>query len=203
LDNSKEPTMQLTTIDCGSPIFEANLKILMDEALGDPNPNTQNLCHLLTRRYLLKNLVMDETGPVAFGAIEDFSQNGVRCARLLTRTYYMKRARNTQSWRKISSGPIVRHLLPIQVFWAINNGFDMMFVSMESLEKRKVLESWVFAVNEWSHYQWAMEDDLFFTCKCNVNNDVRCWQNVASLKLSNASLPLHRTTIDFFKKSAR
>lgn len=193
--------MQLKIIDENSALFKENFELLIQEALNAANPNAQNLSHLLTRPYLLKNLVLDEMGPVAIGAIENFSNAEVRCVRLLTRTYYMERARHVKWWTKVSSGPIVREILPYQVEWAVKNGFDNMFVSMETIKKRKVLESWVSAVNEWFKYTWTVEDGMFFTCKCPVNNDVKCWQNIASLKLSNQLLPLHRVSLESFQQS--
>ena len=187
----------LKVIDEKDPNYDNYISIIYAEALSDNNPNSQNLKDVKIKNYVTKNIVLDDNNNVlAFGAIQDYSTNETKCARVLTRSYYMKNSRNKNFWRNIYSGPIVKKLLSHQVETLTKMNYDSIFVSMETIKKRKVLESWVLAVNTWME-GWNLLEDMYFTCHHFTSlNSSDCWQNIALLKLTNLDFPLKSIPIE-------
>jgi len=181
--------------------YDDYMSVIYEEALSDNNPNSQNLKDIKIKKYISKNIILDNNNNVlAFGAIQDYSSNEVKCARVLTRSYYMKSARNKNFWRNIYSGPIVKKLLSHQIELLTKMNFDSIFVSMETLRKRKVLENWILAVNAWSD-GWELLDNMYFTCNHYASlNSQDCWQNIALLKLTNVDFPLKSIPLEEYKE---
>ena len=189
--------------DSNDADFGYYLDLVLDEALKDTNPNSQNLKHLTVKNYLIRHIALDtiHNKPMAVAAIEDYSRGDVKCARVLTRSYYMKDYRHKSLERKIVSREIVRELLPMQMAFLERNEYDLGFVSMETIQKRRVLKSWIEAVNVW-YPQWILLDDFYYTCrKHSLEFDVRCWQNIALFQFHIKEFPLaSMSVIEYLKR---
>jgi hypothetical protein len=177
------------------------MDLILKEALACDNPNSQNLKDVSSTQYIEKNIVLNEYNqPLAFSAVEDYSTESVKICRVLTRTYYMKRARLLRMSQRIISGPIVRVLLPYQIQLIADLKYDLAFVSMETLEKRKVLSSWTAAVNDWLP-GWQLLDHMYLTCKHSRGPEkMKCWQNISFYTLKPADFLLPSMTVDNYKE---
>jgi hypothetical protein len=183
--------------------FNEYLNLVLKEALASNNPNSQNLKDLLTTNntYVEKNIVLDSNNiPIAFAAIEDFSKDTCRACRILTRTYYMKDFRFLKMTQNIEFGPIGKLLIPYQMNVAKQLNYDLAFVSMETLKKRSVLQSWTDAINLWIPV-WSLLDDMYLTCRhTGAESKMKCWQNISCYFFKKVDFILPKMSIDSYKK---
>ncbi len=139
------------------------------------------------------DVVMEEDEIIAFSSLYG---NGTRYpkgyARALNRFWlhpdYRKKSLSGYHGKSIGS----LHMLPQQLERAKELGLEAVFVSMEFISRRPAMEEFV-KYNE--DLGFVLLPHMYNTCG-NMNDDKRCWQNIAVTWLGNARrLPLPRMEV--------
>lgn len=146
------------------------------------------------------HLILDDEEPIAFAGLYN---NGIydECiVRALNRAYVSMSARKrsgvmafrTENDHDRRNYLTTRNILPLQVSIAKKNR-DGIFISMETIQRRRAMKAMVNAMNRISNDHWKLLPHMYYTCptgldECRIKSS--CWQNVALLSFRTFEFPL-------------
>jgi len=115
--------------------------------------------------------LFDDEKPVAFSTIQKYSEGTYR---LLTRTYIYRDYRRFVNPKVDTFRSPTMRLLPYQLDYT--KGYKSVFVSMQSLSRRRALERFAIKMEYQTNLKWELAPHMMLTCRQDYGKD--CWQSI-------------------------
>ena len=110
--------------------------------------------------------------PVAFFGIQKY-ENAVRT---YTRYYLSEKYRFYNKERTYFHAS--QYIIPWSLSWAKHNGYDFLFVSLQSdLQRKRIARILTNDANKYTNVEWTLLDKLHNTCNDNPDKP-QCWQHI-------------------------
>lgn len=164
--------------------------------LGSGHHNANNYKDLETRleQYDCFNVVVYDGRMVAISGLYNGGIYPDNIARVVDRTYYYYWRSNSASGFKTSTKYNANYMVPFQVEFAKQKGYDFVFVSVQNPKKRNAIK---VIIKDWP-YDFVLQEQLCNTCRLvndTVTDDPTCWQNVAVYKLNDKPVEFNLPSI--------
>ena len=159
-----------------------SIKHILDKASNDNHRNAENYQYEKMKKrwskYLIFNVLEDNSIPVAFGGIIKFNDNIVRiCDRYCTTRSYRRYGINKHIKKTIRY--CVDYFVTKQTQWALDNNYQP-FISMSAeINKTNSINRFVSYIDP--KYDYRLLPDLYLTCK---RSDIKCHQHIITNKNS-------------------
>ena len=124
-------------------------------------------------------MIMNDEDPVAFFGMQKY-ENAVRT---FTRYFLSEKYRFYNGTFFHAS----RYILPWSLRWAKHNGYDFLFVSLQSnLKRKRISQILMNHANKYTNVKWTLLDKLYNTCNNNQDKP-QCWQHIVRHTINEGS----------------
>ena len=80
-----------------------------------------------------------------------------------------------------------QYILPWSLSWAKHNGYDFLFVSLQSdLQRKRIARILTNDANKYTNVEWTLLDKLYNTCNNNQDKP-QCWQHIVRHTINEGS----------------
>ena len=124
-------------------------------------------------------MIMNDEDPVAFFGMQKY-ENAVRT---FTRYFLSEKYRFYNGTFFHAS----QYILPWSLRWAKHNGYDFLFVSLQSnLKRKRISQILMNHANKYTNVKWTLLDKLYNTCNNNQDKP-QCWQHIVRHTINEGS----------------
>ena len=140
-----------------------------EESLDKLNNNYTNIIKTY-HNYETFCMILNGEDPVAFFGMQKY-ENAIRT---FTRYFLSNKYRfYNGSYFRAS-----KYILPWSLRWAKHNGYDFLFVSLQSdLKRKRISQILMNHANKYTNVKWTNLKRLYNTCKNNEDKP-QCWQHI-------------------------
>lgn len=129
-------------------------------------------------KYDCFHVLLDDDEIIAFSAVQSFNFPK-NVSRVLTRTFYFEEARNKLSSKIGGPSFATTCFLPIQIDFCKNKNKELIFISMEKIKRKKIIQNMKKYLTNIYKDEWRIYEGMVLVCP--NEKSASCWQNVIYL----------------------